>query len=218
MHIVIVGGGNVGAYLAGELHEAHHKVTVVEHRREQCHLLDQEISAKVVCGDGCEPDILDKAGVARADVIIAVTGHDEDNIVICQLGKFEYEIPLVIARINNPKNAWLFTKQFGIDIPVSNTELISKLLLEQITLGDIVTLLKLKKGNLALLEVTIKKESAVVAKEISEIALPPECVIVSIIRSGQLLIPRGGTRLAAADELLIITQVSNEAALSKLLA
>lgn len=218
MNIIIVGGGKVGAALANELREARHKVTLVEIRRDQCRKLAEEVRAECICGDGCEPDVLDKAGVRKANVVIAVTGHDEDNLVVCLLGKFEYEVPLIIARINNPKNAWLFTKRFGVDVPVSNTELISKVLLEQLTLGDIVTLLKLRKGDMALLEITLKKESAVVGKEIADLRLPPDCVFVSIIRDGQLILPRGKTRLAAHDELLVITHVSNEAILVKLLS
>lgn len=218
MNIVIVGGGKVGAHLTLELQEARHQVTLVEIRREQCARLEEEIASGIVCGDGCEPSVLDDAGVARADVLIAVSGQDEDNLVVSLLGKVEYEVPLVIARINNPKNAWLYNKRFGVDVPVSNTELISKVLLEQLTLGDVITLLKLKKGEFSLLECGIKQDSAVVGKEIAALLLPQECVLVSIIREGELIIPRGRTVLAAGDEVLIITHVNNEAALGTLFA
>ncbi len=133
MFVVIVGGGKVGSYLAQELGEMGHDVTLIEFRPDQCARLEDELSelqenVRMICGDGDEPYILEDANVGRADAIVAATGDDEDNLVVCLLGKYEYKVPLTIARINNPKNEWLFTDEFGVDIPVSNTSMIANML------------------------------------------------------------------------------------------
>ncbi|HEY3317848.1 MAG TPA: NAD-binding protein [Coriobacteriia bacterium] len=130
MVVVIVGGGKVGSFLAQMLGEAGHEVTLVEFRPEQCTRLEGELqdNVRLICGDGDEPYILEDANVTKADAIVAATGDDEDNLVVCLLGKYEYKVPLTIARINNPKNEWLFTDEFGVDIPVSNTSMIANLL------------------------------------------------------------------------------------------
>ena len=130
MFVVIVGGGKVGAYLAQVLGEAGHEVTLVEFRPDQCTRLEGELkdNVRLICGDGDEPYILEDANVGKADAVVAATGDDEDNLVVCLLGKYEYKVPVTIARINNPKNEWLFTDEFGVDISVSNTSMIAQLL------------------------------------------------------------------------------------------
>lgn len=129
MFIVIVGGGKVGSFLAQDLGERGHDVAVVEFRPEQCERLAEELpNARLVCGDGDEPYILDDLGVGHADAIVAATGDDEDNLVVCLLGKQEYRVPLTIARVNNPKNEWLFNERFGVDAAVSNTSMIVNVL------------------------------------------------------------------------------------------
>jgi trk system potassium uptake protein TrkA len=136
MYVVIVGGGKVGASLAQNLASEGHEVAVVEFDRNKCGSLSELMDGvRVMCGDGDEPYVLEDAGVPRADAIIAATGHDEDNLVVCLLGKFEYKVPLTLARINNPKNEWLFSERFGVDVPVSQTSMISQLLRERVTAG-----------------------------------------------------------------------------------
>jgi len=136
MFIVIIGGGKVGSFLAQHLGSAGHDVTVVEFRPEQCARLEEELpEARLVCGDGDEPYILEDLGVANAHAIVAATGDDEDNLVVCMLGKYEYRVPLTIARVNNPKNEWLFTDRFGVDAAVSNTSMIVKVLEERVVQG-----------------------------------------------------------------------------------
>lgn len=217
MFVVIVGGGKVGSYLARMLREANHEVTLVEQRREQCAKLAEEVDTTIVCGDGCEPYILDEARLSKADAAVAVTGHDEDNLVVCLLSKYEYEVPLTIARINNPKNEWLFTKRFGVDIPVSNTQMIAKLLQEEVTIGDLVTLLKMRKGDVALVELTLPEGCVAVGQEIRNLQLPPDSVLVSVIRDDQVLIPKGSTVLQADDEILAVTSVASEPKLAECL-
>lgn len=216
MYIVIVGGGKVGSYLAGLLAEGNHEAIIIEQNKDRCSALSSE-NFQVVCGDGCEPYVLDEANTRKADAVVAVTGHDEDNLVVSLLGKFEYEVPMVIARINNPKNIWIFTKRFGVDIPVSNTQMIASLLLEEVTMGDLVTCFKMQKGDMQLLELTIKEQSKVVGKSISEIGLPSDCVIASIIRDGHLIIPQGMTSLELGDEILIVTRIDKQSEVSRIM-
>jgi trk system potassium uptake protein TrkA len=137
MFVVIVGGGKVGSHLAQTLGSEGNDVTLVEFRPEQCGRLEEELgglqdNVRLICGDGDEPYILEDANINNADAVVAATGDDEDNLVVCLLGKYEYKVPLTIARINNPKNEWLFTDQFGVDVSVSNTAMIVKLLDEKV--------------------------------------------------------------------------------------
>ncbi len=218
MFVVIVGGGKVGSHLARMLREANHEVTLVEERREQCAKISEETpDASIICGDGCEPYILDEARLSKADATVAVTGHDEDNLVVCLLSKYEYEVPLTIARINNPRNAWLFTKKFGVDIPVSNSEIIAKLLQEEVTIGDLVTLLKLRKGDVALVELTLPDDCPSIGKPIKDLGLPSDAVLVTIIRDNEILIPKATTVLQADDEVLAVTNVASEPILAECL-
>lgn len=219
MFIVIVGGGKVGWYLGRMLKEqSGYDVTIVEMRREQAQRIKEETpELNVVIGDGDEPYVLDEAGLARADAVVAATGHDEDNLVVCLLGKYEYEVPHTIARINNPNNEWLFKDQFGVDIALSNTHMIAKILQEEVALGDIVTLLKLRKGDLSLVELTLSEDCGAVGQEVSKITLPPDTVLVSIIRGNDVLIPHGPTVLEAGDEILAVTSPEHEGQLAQCL-
>ncbi len=139
MYVVIVGGGKVGSWLARILGEEGHQVAVVEFRRDTCNKLTNEMAlfqnenVRVICGDGDEPYVLEDVNVGKADAVVAATGDDEDNLVVCLLSKYEYHVPMTIARINNPKNEWLFTEEFGVDMSVSNTGMIAKLLEQKVT-------------------------------------------------------------------------------------
>jgi trk system potassium uptake protein TrkA len=218
MYIVIVGGGKVGSYLAGMLTESGYEVTLIEERKEQVAKIREDLpGVTILTGDGCEPYILDEARVLKADAVVAVTGHDEDNIVVCMLSKLEYEVPSTIARINNPKNEWLFRESFGVDIALSNTHMIAKLLQEEIALGDVVSLLKLRKGDVSLVEITLPDESAAVGQAIKDLPLPAEIVLATIIRGNELVLPKGTTVLEAGDEILAVTTGTGEAALQKAL-
>lgn len=218
MFAVIVGGGKVGSYIAQVLHEEKYDVTIIEQDSVVCARLRKETDASVMCGDGCEPHVLEDAGTKQADVVIAVTGHDEDNLVVCLLAKREFNVPMVIGRINNPKNEWLFTKKWGVDVAVSSPHIIARLLQEEITLGDVVSLLKLHKGDVALLECTLPESSKLQDVEIKDIAFPSGCIIASIIRGKEIIVPRGDTRLQAKDELLIVTSSESQDQLKGILS
>jgi trk system potassium uptake protein len=218
VYVVIVGGGKVGSYLARMLTETGYEVTLVEERKEQCaKIREDQPDLNIVCGDGCEPDVMDQARMLKADAAVAVTGHDEDNIVVCMLAKHEYEVPQTIARINNPKNEWLFRDSFGVDVALSNTHMIAKLLQEEVALGDIVTLLKLKKGDVSLVEITLEENSPAVGKALKDLSLPVDVILVTIIRGTELILPKGSTVLEVGDEILSVTAPGGEAPLSKAL-
>ncbi len=218
MFAVIVGGGKVGSYVARVLREENYDVTIIEQDPAACDRVRKETDASVRCGDGCEPNVLEDARIKEADVAIAVTGHDEDNLVVCLLAKREFNVPMVIGRINNPRNEWLFTKKWGVDVAVSSPHIIARLLQEEITLGDVVSLLKLHKGDVALLEYTLPESSKLQDAEIKDIGFPSGCIIASIIRGKEIIVPRGDTRLQAKDELLIVTSSESQDQLTGILA
>lgn len=210
MRIVIVGGGKVGAHLAKTLIEDEHDTTVVEMNAERCEWLNEKLpQLKVVCGDGDEPYILDEAGVRGADAVVAATGDDEDNLVVCLLCKLEYQVETTVARINNPANAWLFTARFGVDVPVSNTAIMTEVL-KKVSLGDIVTLLRLQSENMVIDELVLTEEAAAVGKRISELSLPACGQIMAIVSGGNVIVPRGDTVLNAGDELLLLAKCDED--------
>ncbi len=217
MLAVIIGGGRGGSYLARDLQTQGYQVKVVDRRPDVVAKLRQEIGGDVVCGDGCSPQILDQVGLAKAGLVVALTHNDEDNLVICRLAKHHFHVARVIARVNNPLNEWLYTKAWGVDVPISQVHLTSKVIEEEIGLGELVTLLKLNRGEAALIEVRLPETSPCRGKAIRELDLPTDTVIVSVIRGGKLVIPRGDTTLEAGDEILAISTVAAEKSLKEIL-
>jgi trk system potassium uptake protein TrkA len=214
MFAVIVGGGKVGSHLAGTLAEQGHEVAIVEIDPDRCEAL-QELASngiRVICGDGDEPYVLDDANTRSADAVVAATGHDEDNLVVCLIGKLEYDVPLTVARINNPSNGWLFTERFGVDVPVSNTAIMADVL-KSLSLGDITTMLQLQAEGMVVDEITLAQDSAAVGKTIAELRLPANSQVMAIISNGQVVVPRGDTVFHGGDELLILAHREDERAL-----
>lgn len=215
MYIVIVGGGKVGRHLAHEVVSDGHTCTLIEESPERCSMLEDTLAGvRVICGDGDEPYVLDDAEVGRADALVAATGHDEDNLVVCLLGKMEYEAPFTVARINNPANQWLFTERFGVDVPVSNTAIMTEVL-KKVSLGDIVTLLRLQADNMAIDEIVLPESSPAVGKTLAELPMPGCGQVMVLVRRGEVVVPRGDTVLEAQDELLILAKCEDDAALRK---
>ena len=210
MNVLIVGRGRTGAYLSEALAEAGtHRVVVVESSESRAAEAAPQ-GVRVIWADGCDPSVLEEAGARNSDLVVATTGDDEDNLVISQLAKFHFGVPRVIARVNNPRNHWLYTKEWGVDVAVSPTDIISKIIEEEMSLGDLVTLLKLKGGEVALAEFTISESSKAAGKLVSDLALPKGSVIVAVMRGGEVIVPGGQTQLMANDELLAITSVQSE--------
>jgi trk system potassium uptake protein TrkA len=218
MFVIIVGGGNTGSYLAKMLLDGGHTVKVIEERPAILEKLKTELpSEAIIPGDGSSPVTLEKAGVLSAHVLAAVTGLDETNLVITSLARFEFNVPRVIARVNNPKNAWLFTHEMGVDVALNQAEIFARLIAEEMSLGDMMTLLKLRRGEYSLVEEKVHPLAAAVNQNLSALQLPSECVIAAIIRKNQLLIPHGDTVLQPADEVLALVHTSQLAQLATLL-
>jgi trk system potassium uptake protein TrkA len=209
MFVIIVGGGNTGSYLAKLLLDAGHSVKVVEERPQVLEKMEEEIpSESILVGDGSSPQVLEAAGVLKANVLAAVTGSDETNLVVTSLARFEFNVPRVIARLNNPKNAWLFTPEMGVDVALNQADILARLVAEEMSLGDMMTLLKLRKGEYSLIEEKVHPLSLSVNKNLRDLQIPEECVLVAIIRKNKLFIPHGDSVLQPADEVLALVHAS----------
>jgi trk system potassium uptake protein len=209
MFVIIVGGGNTGSYLAKLLLEGGHSVKVIEERPNVLDKMKGEIPPDaIIAGDGSSPQILESAGILKANVLAAVTGSDETNLVITSLARFEFNVPRVIARLNNPKNVWLFTPEMGVDVALNQADILARLVAEEMSLGDMMTLLKLRKGEYSLIEEKVHPLSLAVNNNLRDLQFPDECVLVAIIRKNKLLIPHGDTVLQPADEVLALVHAS----------
>jgi trk system potassium uptake protein len=218
MHVLITGGGKVGTYLAGLLLADGHKVKVVEGGKEEYRLMAAELPPEVVLfGNVTDPSVLEAAGIREADVVAAVTRTDETNLVITSLARFEFNVKRTIARVNIPKNAWLFTPAMGVDVPLNQADLMAHLIAEEMSLGDVMTLLKLRRGQFSLVENTVDPKAVAAGKAVKDLNLPSECVLPAIIRSGNLIIPKGETVLQPGDEVFALVHVSQLGALASLL-
>jgi trk system potassium uptake protein TrkA len=217
-YVIIVGGGKVGAYLASLLIAEGYTVRIIEGNRAEISRLSQEFTGEVVVvGEGTDPAVLEMAGVRKADVVAAVSRADETNLVVTSLARFEFSVPRIIARVNNPKNAWLFTPEMGVDVALNQADLIARLIAEEMSLGDMMTLLKLRKGQYSLVEEKVDPTSVAVGKALRDLDLPAECVLAAVIRKGQLIIPHSDTVLQPADEVLAVVHASQVSALAALL-
>ncbi|MEW6553536.1 MAG: NAD-binding protein [Actinomycetota bacterium] len=217
MKALIVGGGMVGSFLADVLSQKN-QVTLVEKEPDKvASLAERHKSARIVNEDGCEPWVLEFAGVSDADIVLAVTGDDEDNLVVSYLAKFEYEVPRIIARVNNPRNRWLYNKEFGVDVEVSAPDIIATIVEEETSLGEMITVMKLQSGDIALVEITVPADSRAVNHALSELALPPETLIVTVVREDAMRIPTADMVLQKGDKVLAITSMNNKTALEALL-
>jgi trk system potassium uptake protein TrkA len=218
MFVIVVGGGNTGSQLAKFLLDAGHTVRVIDERPAVLEKLGNEISQDfIIDGDGSSPTVLEKAGIQKAQVLAAVTGSDETNLVVTSLGKFEFNVPRVIARINNSKNAWLFTSDMGVDVSLNQAEILAKLTAEEMSIGDMMTLLKIRRGQYSIVEEKIAPGSVVIGKEIKDLVLPHNCVISGIIRHTEMILPRGTTALQEGDEIFALVDDNAKQQLAKLL-
>jgi trk system potassium uptake protein TrkA len=219
MYVIIVGGGNTGSFLTQILINDGHTVRIVEERLDVLEKLRTELPAEVVvAGDGSSPTSLEKADIGKALVLAAVTGSDETNLVVTSLARFEFNVPRIIARVNNPKNAWLFTPEMGVDVALNQSDILAHLVAEEMSLGDMMTLLKLRKGEYSLVEEKVYPTAQACGKLLKDVKLPEECSIVAIIRKHQLILPRGSTMFEAYDEVLALVHGKNLSEFASLLA
>jgi len=205
MNVIIVGGGKTGSHLASQLISEGHEVKVIEHRNEILSRLKEELPRDtVVAGDGSSPTVLEAMGIEQADVLVAVTGEDESNLVAATLARFEFNVSRTIARINNPKNAWLFTPEMGVDVGVDQTDILAKLILEEMSMGDMMTLLKLRRGEYSLVEEKLPAHSKAIGTPMKSLPIPEDCTIAALIRKGRVITPRGNMVFVEGDEILAV--------------
>ncbi len=205
MFVLIAGGGRVGSHLAELLLGEGHTVKVVEARPEILERLKLELPPEcLVAGEVSSPGVLEAAGIRQANVLAAVTSEDEANLVIASLARFEFNVPRVIARVNNPGNAWMFTAQMGVDVALNQAEILTNLIAEEMSLGDMMTLLKLRRGDYAVVTENGPAQARLLQKPLRDLALPDTCVVAAVIRQGRMLIPRGDMRFEPNDEVLAI--------------
>jgi trk system potassium uptake protein len=216
MYVVVVGGGNVGYFLTKELLAAGHEVVVIEKNSRRARQIADELGSIVVANDGCEGRYQGEAGMARADVVAAVTGDDEDNLVACQVAKMRYSVPRAIARVSNPKNEKLF-RQLAIDETVSPTRSILGMIEHEIPVHDLLHLAELGGGELQIVEAQLDGHSPAVGRELRDLDLPEATTVAVLIRESRAILTRPETRLREGDKLLVITSSEREDELRSLL-
>lgn len=218
MYVIIVGGGKVGMYLSLLLLKGGERVRLIEKDPEVIPILLRAIpSESVVQGNGTDPLMLESAGISQADVVAAVTGDDETNLVVGNLARFEYGAQRVIARVNDPANAWIFSPKMGVDVALNQADLLAHLIAEEMSVGEMMTLLKLRKGEYSLVEEKIHPTSIASGKAIRDLNLPVESAITAVIRKGKLHIPRGDLVLQVNDEVLALVHSSRMSQLAEIL-
>jgi trk system potassium uptake protein len=216
MYLIVVGGGKVGYYLTKTLLAEEHEVLLIEREPEKVENFAERLGNVVLNGDGAEAAVLAEAGAARADVVIAVTGEDEDNLVICQMAKQKFNVSRTIARVNNPKNEHLF-RILGIDVTVSQTNYILNLIGQAIPERSFIHLMNLRYAGLAIVEASITERSPVANQSISSIDLPVSCAIAAIARGNHVIVPESDTVVEVGDEIIAVTHLAQEEELRNLL-
>jgi trk system potassium uptake protein TrkA len=216
MYLIVVGGGKVGYYLAWTLVEEGYEVLVIERDNAKADRIREQLGAVIMRGDGAEASVLEAAGASRADVVIATTGDDEDNLIVCQVAKQRFQVERVIARVNNPKNELLF-KKLGIDTTVSQTNVLLHLIEQRIGVDGLTHLMTLQHDALEIVEVRVGEGSPVVGRTLAEVRLPPDCVFSAIARGDRVVVPTGQTRIEAGDEVIAVTRPEREEELRRLL-
>ena len=225
MKVAIAGGGNVGQFIANDLAVAGHEVLILEQDPGVVNRSAQTLSGPRGDGgsiewrtvDACEVTSLREADISSVDVVVAATGDDEDNLVISLLAKQEFAVPRVVARINHPKNQWLFNESWGVDVSVSTPHLLTALVEEAVSVGSLVRLLQLQGGEARLLEVTLASDSPADGQAIVDLGIPRDATVVAVIRQDHVIVPRGDTILYAGDEVLALVTPESEAEVTGLL-
>jgi trk system potassium uptake protein TrkA len=213
MRVVIAGGGSVGKFIAEQLHNGGHDVLLVDNdpsvvKRAQTD--NEPTGVQWFLADACEVSKLTEASLDKADVMAAVTGDDEDNLVISLLAKQEFGVPRVVARVNNPKNEWMFNEMWGVDVSVSTPHLITALVEEAVSVGSFVRLLSFEGGRAKLAEVTLADGSPAADREIAELGLPRDSTVVAVVRNDRIVVPRGDTMVRVGDEVLVLVTTDSE--------
>ena len=215
-YVIVMGGGRVGYFLGRTLLEEGHEICILENNPETFALVSNQLDCPTLQGDGSSYYMQEKAGAARADLFVAVTNHDQDNLIACEVAKREFGIPKTIARVKNPKNESLM-QQLGVDVTVSSTAIISNIIGSELPLQKIRTLLDLHVGGLEIMEYVLDPNSPVSGRQLKDLAMPPNSSIVAVLRNNRAIVPRGDTALEPEDIILALTDLSSESALRRLL-
>ena len=217
MNVLIVGGGPTGAQMAGFLVDQKINVSLVENRRDMLKQLHQELPTEAIYEDNpMDLQALENAGIRNSDVLVACTSSDADNVVLCYLARTRFNVPRTIGRINNPRHAWLFTEEMHVNVALNESSILAHLIQEEMSLGDMMTLLKLRRGQYSLVELVLPPGAKVVGKAIKDIKLPEKLVIAAIFRKGETIVPRGVTVLEVGDEILAVTDAASQEKLAEL--
>ncbi len=217
MIVAITGAGNVGRSIARELIENGHQVLLIE--RDPRAMKSQTVpEAEWLLADACEVATLEEAGVERCHVVIAATGDDKSNLVVSLLAKTEFAVPRVVARVNHPKNEWLFTEAWGVDVAVSTPRIMSALVEEAVSVGDLVRLFTFNQGEASLVELTLPDDSPMVGQRVADVPWPVDATLVAILRHGQVSAPSPDSPLEAHDELLFVSAADVEDELQQMLS
>ena len=216
MRVVIAGAGSVGRSIARELLGNGHQVLLVD-RDPAAVRVTSVPDAQWLLADACEVTSLREAEIDRVDVVVAATGDDEDNLVISLLAKQEFAVPRIIARVNHPKNEWLFNENWGVDVSVSTPHLILALTEEALSVGSLVRLLQLEKGRARLVEVTLAPDSPVIGPTIRELDIPRDSTFVAVVREEHVVVPRGDTVFQAGDEVIALVTPESEDEIRRIL-
>lgn len=204
MKVAIAGAGNVGTFIAADLKAAGHEVLLFDVDVDLVAKLRPTLDVTWFAADACEVSTLQRAGMETVDVMVAATGDDEDNLVISLLAKQEFAVPRVVARVNNPKNHWMFDESWGVDVAVSTPHLLSALVEEAVSVGSLVRLLQLGGGQARLVEVTLAPGSPAAGKAIIDLGIPRDATIVAVVHERHVVVPRGETVLYPGDEVIAL--------------
>lgn len=217
MKVSIAGGGVVGQSVAEDLVRNGHDVLIVEQDTALVARQTEEAGIRWYAGDACEVSTLQRSGWGEAEVVVAATGDDEDNLVVSLLSKQEFAVPRVIARVNHPKNRWMFNETWGIDVSVSTPHLMTALVEEAVSVGTLVRLLHFAEGKAGLVEVTLAEGSPALEQQLSELGMPRDASIVAVVRERRVVVPRGDTVLLAGDEVIALVTSESEDAVRRIL-
>jgi trk/ktr system potassium uptake protein len=217
MKVMIAGGDPTGAQLASLLLEQKHEVVLIENRQDILAQLHLELPTEVIYeDDATDIRVLEEAGIREVDVLAACFSSDADNLVLCYLARSLYHVPRTIGRINNPRHAWLFDEKLNVDVALNESTILAHLIGEEMSLGDMMTLLKLRRGEYSLVEVVIQSGVKAAGTAIKDLPLPEKCVIVAILRKGEMIVPRGSISIEVGDEVLAITDQAGGEELAEL--
>lgn len=219
MFVLIAGGGRTGTRLASLLVNQNYKVRLIEHRRELLTHLHQELPTEVIYeGNAVDPGVLEAAGAREAHVVAAVTSEDATNLAMCFVVKTMFEVPRTIARVNNPVNAWLFNDTFKVDVALNSADVLAHLIQEEMSLGDMMTLFKIRRGHYSVVEEKVPPGAKAIGVALKDLALAEHCVIAAIIRDGVMTLPRGDSILQENDEIIAVASPEGAQKLAEILA